>query len=78
MMAEVRQNGIIGKLDEMIRCGETSEQERVQLLCMRDIYCMVRDHLQEHNRWGTPLRQILTAVITAAATTYAVRVLLGQ
>ena len=57
-------NGIIGQIDTQIRAAETSEAERVLLLCMRDIYCQLCDHLVSHDRWGAPARQMVWSVVT--------------
>lgn len=76
-MAEER-NGIISKLDVLIRCSDTPEELRVMLLCQRDMYCMLRDHLKSHERWGAPAKQVAVAMLTALATTWAVWYFLGQ
>lgn len=60
-------NGIIGQIDTQIHAAATSEAERVMLLCMRDIYCQLCDHLISHDRWGAPARQMAWSVATLLA-----------
>ena len=60
-------NGIINQIDTQIRAVTTSEPERVMLLCMRDIYCQLCDHLVSHDRWGAPARQMAWSLATLLA-----------
>ena len=60
-------NGIISQIDAQIRASTTSEPERVMLLCMRDIYCQLCDHLISHDKWGAPARQMVWSLLTLLA-----------
>jgi hypothetical protein len=57
----------LGKIDQIICAAGTTEQDRVVLLCLREMYVMIQDHLASHNRWSAPARQVLTSVLTTVA-----------